>query len=447
MKRQGPHDPRQDADDEPATQRRVDRVFGPPPREIAAVPVASEQVVADESEMQLRRQVTKLQRQLADALREVADVQEQLQNECEFRLLITAARDKLATELEPLQYRIAELLAEQAQMQDLAQQLADDNASNVERLSAALAESEAKYAAAEAKMSELHAEIEDASMLRIEERARLVDRHSKELERIDQERQQALVDAEALYEARHAVMREQFDAEVAELHAAHERSIALLRGEVEPKLLEARVVAEERERLANELATVRREAERELGACRDVHARDFAQLAEKHASEMAALARTGAAELSRALGERDVEILEHQQTLRKAELKERELDDTIRQLRGAQEQLRSAVTAGERKLAETTAAKTAVDERLLTATLSNERLAAEMAGLRGRIDQFERDARHASAERKQLIGCLQDGLMLLGVGNAEDLTDQVDEAAAAAREEEQTVEVRTIEAD
>jgi hypothetical protein len=340
-------------------------------------------------------------------------------------MLITAARDKLVSDQRPLENRIEELLAYQARTHGLDEQLAE-KATALDELQRTLDDEEARRTAAEAKIAELSATLEDARIRRIEERAAMDERHSDELERLDDEKQAALGELVAGHEAVVARLREAHEAELGEVRAGHERSVALLRGELEPKVLEARSLGEERERLANELAMVKMQSERDAAARAEAHQRELAQAGEKHASDLAAQARSHASELSRALGERDVEILEHQQTKRRAELREKEWEQATAQLRTQETKLNAEIAASHERCAILTVEKAALDDRLATAALANEQLAKEVRALRDRVDQLEREARRSTSEREQLVHVLQDGLAILGVTagpEPDDLTE------------------------
>ena len=123
-------------------------------------------------------------------------------------------------------------------------------------------------------------------------------------------------------------MTEAHDAELAQLREAHERSVSTLRGELEPKVIEARTLAEDRERLASK---VRRSRRRRCASPPSTtrSTRRIAQLEEKHAAELAAQARTHAAELAAETGKRDAQILELQQAVRAAEARAQTAEDEV----------------------------------------------------------------------------------------------------------------------
>lgn len=436
-KRVGGHDPRQDPDEETleetAERFRVDRVFAP----LRERPPASDQPTtravheprtrtsssshppyhSDDAELTLRRELAKLRRQLADAQRDLANKQDELAAEVEHRHLIGAARDKLISDNEMLEERIAELLNFQSRTVGLAEQL-EEKRSEVDKLARALEVEETRHAETAHKLSEMIATLEDARIRRIEERAAAEERHADELERIESETREALEEAVRGHEAAMARMREGHEAAMSELRSGHDRSLATLRGELEPKVREARSLAEERERLASELTMAKSQAEHAKKTLTAEHAREIEQLTERTAGELATATRNHQAELTKVLGERDVEILEHQQTKRLAEVREREHGTALQALRDKEAQLNAAVAAAEERTATIAVEKSALDERLAASSHANDRLASENEGLRGRIDALEREVRKQAGDRDHLASLLQEALSVIGHGQA-----------------------------
>src|SRR5688572_14093175 len=112
VKRTGRDQREGEEDTDTAERFRVDRVFVPSRSSSPALPgVApapapararapstmppSTMPMSEDTEVSLRRQLSKLQHQLADAQRELAGKGDELAAEIEHRLLISAAREKL----------------------------------------------------------------------------------------------------------------------------------------------------------------------------------------------------------------------------------------------------------------------------------------------------------------------------------------------------------------
>ncbi|MEO8701310.1 MAG: hypothetical protein ABI867_14775 [Kofleriaceae bacterium] len=425
VKRTG-RDQRGDGDDVPeeASDRfRVDRVYAPSRPTPMPMPTRGGSTTGpptnENPELVLRQQVSKLQRQLAEAQRDLANKADELAAEVEHRLLITAARDRVLVEQDQVEKRFEELMTYQAKTVGIEGRLAE-SAAQVEKLVDSVEHEQTSRSAAEAKIAELVASIEDAKIRRIDERALLEEQHVDALEKAEAQRRENLAAAETAHAEVLAAGEETHGAELTELRAAHERSLAALRGELEPQLLEARNLAEDRERLASELAAVRVAAEREIEA----HKREVQTMAEQHAAEITANARNHASELSRALGERDVEILEHQQTVRRAELRELHWEQTALALRDTQKKLQQDLTDMTEKRAALEAAKSTSDKQLGNAVVANERHIEELRALRAGLEEWEREGRRAMLERQRLVTCLQEGLAVLGVP-VQDMTNDL----------------------
>ena len=74
----------------------------------------------------------------------------------------------------------------------------------------------------------------------------------------------ALDQAEEAIAATTLRLREATEDQLDQLRVAHERSLSTLRGELEPKALEAHKLAEEHERLTSEIAALKSEAIRDV---------------------------------------------------------------------------------------------------------------------------------------------------------------------------------------
>jgi len=443
-KRFDTRDPRQDPDDsetveDTAERFRVDRVYASPsrPRARESVPAATiaASATADtittrskrsseppsapggevvDTELSLRRQLSRLQRQFADGQRELANKEDELSAELEHRLLITAARDKLLDDQRDRDERIAELTAYATRTTGIEQRLAESIAF-AEELGQALDGERAEHTAAKVRVEQLTLAMEEARIRRIEERAALEEHHADELELIETQRREAAEAAEAAMAAATSRLSDAFDLEQAELRAAHERSLATLRGELEPKVLEARNLAEERERLASEITALKSEAVRTTAELGEAHKRELTHVAETYANTLAAQSRAHATELTRALGERDLEILDHQKTVREAELREQHWDKTTMALRETQKRLLLEIAESKERIAIVETEQAAVEERLGAATIATEHLTEELGVLRDQLEAIRSEARRNLLDRQHFIAYLEDGLTLLGV--------------------------------
>ena len=444
-KRFDTRDPRQDPSDpetveDTAERFRVDRVYASPsrprPREsVPAATIAAPSATADtimarpkrtseppsspggevvDTELSLRRQLSRLQRQFADGQRELANKEDELAAELEHRLLITAARDKILDDLRDRDERIAELAAYATRTTGIEQRLAESIAF-AEELGQALDGERAEHNAAKIRVEQLTLAMEEARVRRIDERAALEEHHADELELIESQRREAAEAAEAAMAAATSRMSDAFDLEQAELRAAHERSLATLRGELEPKVLEARNLAEERERLASEITALKSEAVRTAAELSEAHKRELTHVAETYANTLAVQSRAHATELTRALGERDLEILDHQKTVREAELREQHWDKTTTALRETQKRLLLELAESKERITLVEAEQASVEERLGAATIATERLAEELDVLREQLEASRGEARRNLLDRQHFIAYLEDGLNLLGV--------------------------------
>ena len=120
-----------------------------------------------------------------------------------------------------------------------------------------------------------------------------------------------------------------------------------MRGDLEPKALQARSLAEERERLASELAAVKAEATRTATESAESHAREVAGLTEQHASAVASAAQRHATELERVTTEHDEKAAALDQSTRNAELREQYWENTVNGLREAQKKLQREAAEAE----------------------------------------------------------------------------------------------------
>ena len=196
-------EPDEETGDDTSQRFRVDRVYAPPARASSpAIPEAVPRARSSPStmtpavsgpaevEIALRHQLSKAQRQLGEMQRELALKEDALATEMEHRMLITAARDKLAVEQQEFGEKLAELGDAHNRIAELERLLSESLATTQEL--AVLRERErAARAAAQARVDELAAGSETS-------RGRGADVSAdadRSIERLEQEKQAALVAA------------------------------------------------------------------------------------------------------------------------------------------------------------------------------------------------------------------------------------------------------------
>jgi len=442
-KKAGGRDARQDpeGDDDTASNYRVDRVYpasGLTPRTVTQSPAAAVAAgagqrrsrtptaggaggIAPDAEIALRRQLSTLQRQLAEAQRTIADKDEEVASEVEKRLAVSTAYDNLVDEQTQQQQRIDDLIAYQTRTLGVEQRLLDTVTTAEEHARARDREKELR-AQAEARVAELTAQLEDAHRTWTQERAQLEDQHRSEITKLETQKRMASDAAGAALLATTTRMRESHEEELAQLRDSNEKSLAMLRGELEPKALAALSLAEERQRLEDELAALRTETTRAAAEREETFQREHAQLVEQHTLELAQHQRTAAAELQKVSDERDATTITLQQTTRHAELREQHFDKAT----AAAEETRARL---ERELAElklsherVTAEKANLDERMTTASAAIEQLTEQKRSLRERLELAEGEARRNALDRKHFIAYLEEGLAQLRDAEDPDVT-------------------------
>ena len=412
-KQGGGRDARQDPepeDETPAANYLVDRVFVPPTGPVLpgggvpnlrqtnpASPSAARRprtgTGSPDAEITLRRQLSQLQRQIADVQRALADKDDELSVEVEKRLALETAYETVVDEQRMHQIKVDELTAFQSRMTGVEQRLLDA-VTTAEELSRARDREKELRTQAEAKLEAMSGSLEQAYAGWKADRVSLEEQHSGELTKLETQKRLANDAAAALRES-------------------HEQSVALLRGDLEPKALAALSLAEERQRLSEELASVRAEATRAAAEQSEAFQREHAGMVESHTLELAQLGRSHASELARAIEERD----EHVQALQQAtrHLEQRELHWHAEQ--GEATEVRSRL---EREAAEArvvierlTADLASAAERLVAAAATSQQLATEKRALRERLELSEGEARRNGMDRRKFIAYLESGLAML----------------------------------
>lgn len=438
------------------TNYKVDRVFAPAarvrPTEAAAeaanavlekrrttptippvLSVAStgEPVTDGELELSLRRQLSRLQRQLAEAQRELANKDDELAAEVEKRLGEASDVEQLADANRQLQLQLEDLQAADARNQGIEARLQDSLAAYDELAGRLDRERETGFAA-NARVDELSRAFDETRSLWNAERAMLEERAASESAQLEIKRKTALDAAEAELAAATTRQREAHEAEVAELKEAHERSLSTLRGELEPKALEARNLAEERERLASEITALRSEAIRAAAERDDAHSREVKQLTETHAAELATQSRTAAAELAKLIADRDLQALGLQQLVRGGESREQSLEDTANGLRETQLKLQRELTEAKERVLQLEGELETVEGRRALAQSATEKLLEELRSVKSQLESSASESRRNAMDRLRFVAFLEEGLALLGALPPTVVTMDADEPEEGA---------------
>jgi len=438
-------EPAPDAPEESAANFRVDRVFSSQPQTPGTTtpaggatgtrpPVSASTAslmssartrrvtntssAETESELSLRRQMSRLQRQLADAQRELANKDDELAAEVEKRADAIDAHDALLEELQLHKAHLDELLAYRARTTGVEQRL-QESVATADELVHVLELERGKLAAATSRGDELQAHFDDARSRWTAERLKLDEQRATETAAIEASKRTAIEAAGAAMEAATERLRAAHEEELAQLRGAHERSVATLRGDLEPKALQARSLAEERERLTSELAAVKTEHARVSAERDEAHQRELTHVSELHASDQTALMQRHATELARVTSERDEKAEAVEQAGRAAELREQYWETTVASLREAQKKLQREVAEAKERIAALETDKASVDERLATATATSTQLSDDKRALTEKLEASETEARRNALDRARFVAYLEEGLALLGALPAE----------------------------
>ena len=425
-------DPRDDNDAD-AGQFRVDRVFSPPAAAPAARPATQGNPLMREgrrlrspstaplgqtgelqdTEIALRRQLSRLQRQLSDAGRELANKDEELAAEVEKRIDAVAAHDQLVEANHELRDKLDEHHAYQQRTQGMETRLLE--AVNAAEENARARDRERQLRAdALTRVDEVTAVLDEAQALWRTERSKLEAQTATEAERIQAERKAAIEAANAAHEQAIARAKESHEQELAQLKTSHESSLSMLRGELEPKALAALGLAEERQKLADELAALRTEHSRALAEKDEAHGRAVSAEVEKAAADRSTLTSQHAAELARVTSERDAHALVIEQAKRSAEGREKHWEETVEGVREQHKQ--AAREAGEHRetIARYEAEKAINDGRIDSLGEAIEKLTEEKRALRAQLEAAEAEVRRNSLDRRRFVAYLEEGLAMLG---------------------------------
>ena len=366
-----------------------------------------------DAELALRRQLSRLQRQLADAQRELANKEDELSAEVEKRAAVSAGQNELEVELRQTKANLEDLAAYRARTQTIEHRLSERDA-YVEELRAELERERAQQATALGRADEVSAELTALRTKLAAERTQLEKEHAEQLGAIETQKRTALEEADKAFEATVTRMREGQEEELAHLRESYERQLQALRGELEPKALEAGALAEERERLAHEVEALRAEKDREGKEQEDAHRREIASLTATHTDDQNALIRAHQVELSRVSAERDAKAAAAADATRNAEQREALWEQTVAALRDAQKKLQMELTDDKEKLAQVEADRAALEARMAMASRAAESLVEENRGLRERVDATTAELKRGALDRQRFVAYLEEGLAMLG---------------------------------
>jgi chromosome segregation protein len=266
----------------------------------------------------------------------------------------------------------------------------------------------------EQQLADLKMSLEETRSVWTLEKKTLEDRLAAELAALEAQRKAAVAAGEEALAQATQRMTEAHEAELKQLAEAHERSVSTLRGELEPQVIQARTLAEERERLASQIEAAKSEAVRTALEHTDELARLRTQLIEKHAAEQSAAARAAAAELASATGERDKQILELQQAVRAAESRAQAAEDEVAALRESLKKAQREAADASERVTQLEADNKSLEERLSLALATVDKHVETARVLREQLESQERETRRAAMDRMRFVAYLEEGLAMLG---------------------------------
>ncbi len=382
-----------------------------------------------DTELALRRQLSRLQRQLADAQRELANKDDELAASVEKRVEIAEAYEAAVAELREAQHRLDELGDFRARSAGTEQRLAEAVAA-ADELAHQLERERTERGAMSIQFDEINAAFDRARSLWKEESSAIEEQHAAQVARLELQKRSAVEAAEAAMKATLERQNIAHEAERGELRGAHERALAALRGELEPKVAEARNLGAEIERLTSELAATRAEHLRELGERAELHKWESQQAAETHAAELEAKARAHAAEINRLNGALETKATALEQADRNAILREQLWEQTTAKLRESEKKLQQEHAEARERAAQADAAKWVVEQRLVTALQQLEKLTAAHSELEAHVEAVEAESRRNHLDRERFAAFLEEGLAMLGAIPPHDEEEQITEMEA-----------------
>jgi hypothetical protein len=396
----------------------------------------------DDAELALRRQLSRLQRQLADASRELANKDEELATSVEKRVEAQGAYDAALEQIRELNLALEDIKADHQLLIGVETRLQDAIAS-ADELRHQLERERAERTAISLQLDETTNQFDRARALWKEETSLAQEHQSAELAKMEVEKRRAIDAAES---AMKIVMERQEKSQaekVAELEAAHDRALATLRGELEPKVAEARNLAAEIERLNSEIAALRTEQFREMAERTDLFKWEAQQAAEGHAAEVAALTRKHETDVGKLHEELAAKGQALQTAERNAELREQLWEQTTNGLRESQKKLQLELADAKEKLAQEGASKWNVEQRLVATLQQVEQLTQSQRELEKRLEIAEGESRRNELDRQRFAAYLTEGLAMLGAippreetGRVEIASDAFDDAPATTSGED-----------
>jgi len=433
----GTRDHRSEPDSEGSGQNfRVDRVFAPArpaprptPSGIGARPAATKPPTIppplgtspppnlgaqdSETELSLRRQLSRLQRQLADAQRELANKDDEVAAAVEKRLEIQAAYDVMLEEQRQMRLAVDEAIADRARTAGVEQRLQEAVAA-ADELRHQLERERTERATIAVQFDEANATFEKARAAWREETAAIDEQHIAQIAQLEQQKKAAVEAAESAMRTSTERQYQAHEAELEALKAAHERALSALRGELEPKVAAARNHGAELERLQSLLQAQAAEHKNLLEERVELHTWETQQQIDAHAVELAQLTRQHAAEVSRMSEEVLAANQAGQQIERNATLREQLWEQTVTTLRDSQRRLQQEVSDARERAAQAEASKWSVETRLVGTMQALEKANEQVRDLRERLEAEEGESRRNALDRERFAAYLEEGLAMLG---------------------------------
>jgi chromosome segregation ATPase len=383
----------------------------PPP--VGTSPPQTTSAIDSETELALRRQMSRLQRQLADAQRELANKDDEVAAAVEKRLELQAAYEVIAEEQRQTRLLVDEAIADRSRAAGVAQRL-QEATTQVDELTHQLERERTERGALGVQLDELQAAFEKARTMWRDESATVDDQHIAQIAQLEQQKKAAVDAAEAAMRTSTERQYQAHEAELEALKAAHERALSALRGELEPKARAARDHQVEIERLNSLLQAQATEHQNLLAERIELDKWELQQQADAHAAELAQLQRQHTTELAR-LAEEVVAANQAGQLIeRNAKLREELWEQTVGTLRASQKELQQELAEARERAAQAEASKWSVETRLVGTLQANEKTNEKLRELGEKLAAAEDELRRTSQDRERFAAYLQEGLAMLG---------------------------------
>jgi hypothetical protein len=363
-----------------------------------------------------------LQRQLADAQRELANKEDELSAEVEKRQQLSVAYERVDAQLRDMRTAAEEMGAYRSRTHGIEQRLIEREA-YVEELRAELEQERLRDAGATGRVEELTTEIATMRAKWADERAHLEREHAVLIGNIEAQKRVTLDEADRAFEATVTRMREGQAEELEQIKESYERQLQAVRGELEPKALEAASLAEDRERLAAEVDALRANHERELEELMQAHRRELQQIALAHTDDQNALMRAHGLELAKIAAERDAKAAIANDAQRSAEQREALWEQTVAAVREQAKKAQLELADTKEKLAQADEERVSSEARLQMAARAAEHLVDENKLLRERADAAAEEAKRSALDRERFARYLEEGLAMLGAIEHEPETE------------------------